>query len=130
MLFRSHGFSCSEQVGEDRVVGFGGGANEYTGYVIILQDIFEIVGKRAAGEKRGELFFPIGVMCADIFQPDVEMAEQRIEIGHAMDAEADKGIALSGMEKRRLEILLQPVMVIPPQELFQHGEGRLNEQVP
>ena len=47
-----------------------------------------------------------------------------------MDAEADKGIALSGMEKGRLKILLQPVMVIPPQELFQHGEGRLNEQVP
>lgn len=111
-------------------MGFGGGANEYAGYVIIRQDIPEIVCKRATGEEGGKLFFPIGVLCADIFQPDIEMAEQRIEIGHAMDAEADKSIALSGMEKGRLKIFLQPVMIIPPQELFQHGEGRLNEQVP
>jgi hypothetical protein len=111
-------------------VSVRGGADEYAGYVIILPDILEIVAERAIGEEGGELFLPIGVVRADIFQADIEMAEQGIEIGHAMDPKADKGIALSGMEKGGLKILLQPVMVIPPQELFQHGEGSLNGQVP
>jgi hypothetical protein len=47
----------------------------------------------------------------DIFQMDIEVAEDGIQRGHAMNAEADEGIGLSRVKEGILKILFLTVMI-------------------
>jgi hypothetical protein len=92
-------------------MGFGGCADEDSGDGAIGEDGVEIVGEDAAGEEGGELLFPVGAFGADIFQPDIVLPEDRIETGHAVDAESDKSIVLLRMKERVPKVLFFSVLI-------------------
>jgi len=129
-FFDKDGFACFQEPGEDVVVGFGVCAYEDAGDLGVGGNGFEIVGKRAAREERGQLWLPVRLFCADVFEVDIEMAEDGIQVGHAMDAKADKGISFLREEERGLEISFLSVGVEFIQERVEHAGRRLSGQVP
>ena len=92
-------------------MGFRCRADEDAGDGVVIEDGLQLMDKGAAGEEGGELAFPVRVLCTDIFEPDIKMTQDGVEAGHAMDAEADKGIGLLRVEEGGLKILFFPVVI-------------------
>ena len=93
------------------LVNQGQAADEDAGDRGIGNDVLDIMGEATTGEEGGELFFPVGAFCTDIFQPDVEMSQNGIETGHAMDAESDEGVVFLCVEERGLKVFFLSVMI-------------------
>jgi len=110
-FFREDGFAGFEQLGENTEMGFRRRADEDAGDRGIGNDVLDIMGEATTGEEGGELFFPVGAFCTDIFQPDVEMSQNGIETGHAMDAESDEGVVFLCVEERGLKVFFLSVMI-------------------
>ena len=92
-------------------MSFRRGAKEDAGYRAIVDDVIEVMRKATAGKEGRKLRAPIGALCTDVFQPDVVMPEDRIEAGHAVDTETDKGIFLLSVKERALKVFFLTVMI-------------------
>ena len=111
-------------------MGFRCGADEDAGDGIVFDNVFEVMGKGGCREEGGQIVLPVRAFCTDVFQGNVEVAEDRIEGGHAMDAKADEGILFLRMEEGGMEVSFLAKPIVSLQERVEHAGRCLSGQVP